>query len=134
MALRLSNLRKVFNLSQFEYDVFLICLAPALDLRYERLYAYLQDDITRKRPGVNLALTLLRDPGRKHLDLLPRFVDSAPLIQNHLVEFHNETGTGKSNLLSRSLQIDPAITTWLLGSYQPRAELAEFSVYVHPDR
>ena len=40
-------------------DVLLICLASELDLRYERLYAYLQDDVTRKQPSVDLVLNLL---------------------------------------------------------------------------
>ena len=30
-----------YDLSQFDLDVLLIALAPELDLRYERLYAYL---------------------------------------------------------------------------------------------
>lgn len=42
-----------------EVDLLLICLAPELDLRYEKLYAYLQDDVTKKRPTVELALNLL---------------------------------------------------------------------------
>src|SRR5687767_401834 len=38
-----------YGLSSFDLDVLLIALAPELDLRYERLYGYLQDDITRRR-------------------------------------------------------------------------------------
>ena len=37
----------------------LIALAPEIDPRYERLYAYLQDDVTRKRPSIDLTLNLL---------------------------------------------------------------------------
>src|SRR5215470_13277875 len=40
---RLAWLRQVFDLSPFEADVLLVALAPELDLRYERLYAYLQN-------------------------------------------------------------------------------------------
>ena len=45
----LKRLIQVFRLSSFDIDVMLLALAPELDLRYERLYAYLQDDVTRKR-------------------------------------------------------------------------------------
>ena len=45
---RLGRLQKVFGLSPFELDVVLIALAPELDLRYEKLYAFLHDDIDRK--------------------------------------------------------------------------------------
>ncbi|ABG51415.1 AAA ATPase [Trichodesmium erythraeum IMS101] len=34
----------------------LIALAPEIDLRYDRLYAYLQDDFTSKGSSVDLAL------------------------------------------------------------------------------
>ena len=57
--LRLSLLKEIFKLSAFEMDAFLICLAPMLDLRYERLYGFLQDDVTHKLPGVELILNLL---------------------------------------------------------------------------
>src|SRR6266704_3178589 len=39
----LSRLILSFNLSTFDADLILLAAAPDLDLRYERLYAYLQD-------------------------------------------------------------------------------------------
>src|SRR5262245_30573654 len=57
--LRLVELARTFGLDRFDLDVVLIALAPEIDLRYERLYAYLHDDLTRKRPSVDLALHLL---------------------------------------------------------------------------
>ena len=44
---------------RFEEQCILICLAPEIDRKYEKLYAYLQDDITRKKPSVDLILSLL---------------------------------------------------------------------------
>src|SRR5262245_21966547 len=44
VALRLPRLARLFDLSTFERHVILLCLAPELDLKYERIYAYLQDD------------------------------------------------------------------------------------------
>src|SRR5262245_36913088 len=38
---RLAWLQRAFGLSSFDLDVIVIALAPELDLRYERLYAYL---------------------------------------------------------------------------------------------
>src|SRR5262245_17617142 len=52
----LPALARAFGLSPFDVDVLLIALAPELDLRYQRLYAYLQDDVTRKSASVDLAL------------------------------------------------------------------------------
>ncbi len=89
-ALRLEHLAAAFGLDRFDVDTLLICLAPALDLRYERLYAYLQDDVTRKRPTVSLVLDLLG--GRRSggaLPLLPlavAFAGDAPLFKYRLLE------------------------------------------------
>ncbi len=52
--LRLVALAERFGLTRFDLDVLLLALAPEIDLRYERLFAYLSDDITRKRPTVNI--------------------------------------------------------------------------------
>src|SRR5437763_7664805 len=52
-------LAKTFGLSVFDSAVVLIALAIEVDLRYERLFAYLQDDVTRRRPSVDLVLNLL---------------------------------------------------------------------------
>ena len=59
IELRLLTLADRAGLTDLDVDLLLVCLAPELDLRYERLYAYLQDDVTRKRPTVDLALNLL---------------------------------------------------------------------------
>ncbi len=56
---RLSSIARSFALDTFDVGVLLIALAPDLDLRYERIYAYLQDDVTKRRPTIDLALNLL---------------------------------------------------------------------------
>ena len=59
VPLRWGKLRSLFHLSNWEMGVVTICLALDLDLKYEALSAYLQDDVGKKRPTVNLAMTLL---------------------------------------------------------------------------
>jgi len=54
-----TEIQQAFGLSPFDLDVLLIAIAVEIDLRYQRLFAYLQDDVTRKRPSVDLALNLL---------------------------------------------------------------------------
>jgi shikimate kinase len=51
-----------FALTPFERDVLLLCLAPELDPTFERLCAYVQDDVTRKYVTPHLALSLLGRP------------------------------------------------------------------------
>ena len=56
---RLETLTRLFHLTEFDLDCLLIALAPELDSRYERLYGYLQDDITKRWPSVDLILNLV---------------------------------------------------------------------------
>ncbi|HFD38475.1 MAG TPA: ATP-binding protein [Anaerolineae bacterium] len=122
-TLRLDRLAAAFDLAPFDYDALLVCLAPALDLRYERLYGYLQDDVTRKRPRVNLVLDLLCGPGPERLQNLARFAPDAPLFKHHLLERVPEAGAELPPLLSQPLRVDDTIVAWLLGAYRPREEL-----------
>jgi ATP-dependent 26S proteasome regulatory subunit len=121
--LRLTHLANVFKLSRFDLDVLLICIAPALDLRYERLYGYLQDDITHKRPGVNLVLNLLCDHSSDRWVKLNRFADSQPLFKYRLLERAAEQSLYKTPLLNQSLAVDETIVNWLMGNYQLSAGL-----------
>src|SRR5215472_457408 len=47
------------GLSPLELSLLLIALAPSLKAKYETLYAYLNNDVTRKLPTLELALALL---------------------------------------------------------------------------
>jgi hypothetical protein len=127
--LRLAELARSFGLDRFELDTLLICLAPSLDLRYERLYGYLQDDVTRKRPTINLALNLLGPVGSKRLLLLAHFAPEGPLFHYHLLERSAEPGLP---LLGQTLTLDETIVAWLLGKYQPSHEIAACARLARP--
>jgi hypothetical protein len=120
--LPLDHLCLIFGLGDFEINVLLICLAPHLDLRYERLYGYLQDDVTKKHPTVHLALNLLCGPGKERLEALSFFRESAPLLKRQIVTLSEDTNASPTPLLSRYLHPDGTIVDWLLGEYQPGEE------------
>ena len=131
-TLRLEHLCSAFGLDRFERDVLLIALAVNLDLRYERLYGYLQDDVTRKRPTVNLALNLLCQSGQNRLLMLPHFAAQAPLFKYRLLERVSDGGNAKPGLLNQVLLPDEAIAAWLLGRYSPRDEFGGNAALVWP--
>jgi hypothetical protein len=112
--LRLQRIVDLFNLSAFEKNILLLALAPAMDLRYQRIYAYLQDDVTKKVPSVNMALELFSNQ-QDRITHLNAFTPDAALYRHKLLIL---PGTSEP-LLSRPLQIDPAIPAWLLGHYKP---------------
>ena len=54
-----ARLCEVAQLDMLDLAIVAIALAPDIDLRYERIYAYLQDDVSRKRPCPDLIANLL---------------------------------------------------------------------------
>jgi AAA+ superfamily predicted ATPase len=108
-------LQQAFNLTPFDLNLIAIALAPEVDLRYERLYAYLQDDVTRKRPSVELALNLLCASATEKVIRRDRLAATAPLIRHHLLHLVPESDRTDPPLLSCTLQLDEQIVRWLLG-------------------
>ncbi len=127
--LRLLELAAMFQLDSFEQDAFLVCLAPALDLRYERLFAYLQDDVTRKQVSVNLILDLLAQSGLDRLRLLAHFQPDAPLLKYHLLERGETISTA---LLAQTVTIEPGLVAWLFGRYQAHGSLGAQAQWYQP--
>ncbi|MBN2487696.1 MAG: ATP-binding protein [Methanosarcinaceae archaeon] len=114
--LRLHTLSYIFNLHPFEVDVLLMCIAPELDTRYEKLYSYLQDDVTKKRPQVNLAINLLIPSMVERLKGRDYFSSNAPLIKNRLIHLTGSVNEERPSILSKSINVDERIIGYLLGS------------------
>ncbi|NEC06236.1 ATP-binding protein, partial [Streptomyces sp. SID7909] len=55
---RLTALESDFGLTPLDTEILLIALVPDLDDRFEAFYGYLNDDVTRRRPSIGLALGL----------------------------------------------------------------------------
>ena len=132
VVLRLVELVKIFHLSPFDIDALLICLLPELDLRYEKLYAYLQDDVTKKRPSVELVLQLLCASSEDRLAAREGFSPQAPLIKHCLLWFEDDPSSKATPLLAKSLKIDERVLNYLLGSDQIDSRLLPFSLVAKP--
>lgn len=52
------RLRRDAALTPLDVELLMVALLPDLDSRFERLYGYLNDDVTRRRASVGLALQL----------------------------------------------------------------------------
>jgi AAA+ superfamily predicted ATPase len=99
-----------YGLTEAEVAILLIALAPEIDLRYERLYAYLQDDVSRRKPTVDLVLNLLATSRTERWSLSTLFAPDATLRSRYLLELG---GDREIPLLARTLNLDPQIS-WLL--------------------
>ncbi|MEV6264218.1 ATP-binding protein [Streptomyces sp. NPDC051784] len=113
----LDGLARRFGLSPTDLDLLLVALLPDVDARFERLYGYLNDDLTRRRPTVGLALELCGP-----VDLASarfRLAPGAPLTAGGLVEVTEP----ERPPLSRVLVVPDRVTGHLLGSERPDARL-----------
>lgn len=114
--LRLERLKQMFFLTSFDIDALIICLAPELDLRFEKIYAYLQDDVTKKQPGVDLVLRLLCASMEENLEGRRRFFSSSPLIQHHLLQLYDDPSRSRPSLAGKYIKLDDRLANYLLGS------------------
>ncbi len=112
--LALPALARRFNLSPAEVDVLLLTIAVELEPHYETLYAYLQNDVTRKHPSINLALNIICRSEREKLDGRILFAPSSTLFANRLLEMAAEPHDRDAPLLRKFLKIDEAIIAFLL--------------------
>lgn len=123
-GLPLAELRTRFGLSQFECRILLIALAPELDLRYQTLYAYTQNDVTRKFPTIDLALKLLCNTRGEQWSARVVFSTSGSLFRNSLLRLAEEGYERELPLLARSLKIPERVTGFLLGHDSADSETA----------
>ena len=114
VTLRLERLRVLFDLTPFDVDVLLIGLASEIELRYERLYAYLQDDVTRKRPGVAMVLNLLCATVEERLSARRHFLADAPLLRHQLISLFGDPSQPHPPLLGQYVKPDPYVVEYLL--------------------
>ena len=92
----------------------MVGLAPEIDLRYERLYSYLHDDVSRRRASVDLALNVLCATGGEKLKQRERFAPDAPLLRHRLIDLYAEPHYPNAPLLSRYFRLDEQIVRLLL--------------------
>jgi hypothetical protein len=116
-------LAQEYELSTFDLDVIVIALATELDRSYERVFGYLQDDITCKRPTVDLALNLLCPSTRDRQIGLTHFLPDGPLSKHKLLQPDAEHGR---SILARELRLDEGVINLLLGVKVLDSRLADY--------
>jgi ATPase family associated with various cellular activities (AAA) len=125
--LRLRRLAREGHLSDLDVELLLIALLPDLDSRFERLYGYLNDDVTRRRATVGLALELA---GASPLsaEARGRLSASGPLLALGLVLVEDVDRP----FLTRALRVPDRVAAHLLGDDAPDPLLASVLTDVGP--
>jgi len=124
VGLPMLELARRFGLSELETDLVIGCLAAEVDRRYERIYGYLQDDLSRKAPSAGLLLALFTDDRHALLAARAALQPLAALRYFRILEVADEDAPNP--LLSRPLAIDERIASFLLGQNGVDARIAPF--------
>jgi len=124
--LGLPELADLFGLSPFETRILMVCLAPELQRRYDKLYVYLQNDITRKRPSIDMVLDLLCASGAEKWQNRGYFSADAPLFKHRMLEIKDDPASPSgSSDLSSFLEADRRILDFILGHRRIDSRLAK---------
>lgn len=114
LPLPLLSLARAFRLMPVEIDALLACIGPELDKKYERLYGYLHDDMTRRRPSLGLILDLCHGDFADRMQMRSIFSPRAPLMKYQLLK-PTEEAPGSSSFISRPVRLDERILAYILG-------------------
>ncbi|MEU9945729.1 ATP-binding protein [Streptomyces lavendulae] len=115
---RLARLARRAGLTALDVAVLLVALAPDVDRTFEPLYGYLNDDVSRRRATVGLALDLCGVPAQSAA-ARTRLHVGAPLAALGLLEVDEP----ERPFLTRSLRVPDRLVGHLLGDDTPDAAL-----------
>jgi len=125
--LRLRRLARTFHLDDIDIELLLIAMAPDVDARFERLYGYLQDDVSRRRASIGLGLELCGVPSSSAY-ARSRLAPGAPLVDEYLILVEES----ERPVLTRSLRVPDRVAAHLLGSDRPDAVVAALAYACEP--
>ena len=123
----LGQLSTRFGLTAIDVDLLVIAIAPDLDPRFERLYGYLHDDLSRRRASIGLGVELA---GRSPVDpqARGRLTVGRPLLDGALLRIEERDRP----FLTRSIRVADRVTAHLLGDDTVDGNLTD--VVVEPSR
>ena len=99
---------RAFRLDGFSFLVMLTLLCCEINRRYEKLFAYLQDDISKKLPTADTLIRLWAGPGES-VDSYYRFFSGQGVISKYLCE------PQEGSLCSRQLRLCAPLVRFLTG-------------------
>ena len=124
---RLEKLAAEFALDEVDIELLLVAIAPDLDHRFERLYGYLHDDVSRRRSSIGLALELCAqsasDPAARR-----RLSGEGRLVSGRLLVLED----GDRPFLTRTLRVPDRVCAYLLGDDVLETQVAALQVAEPP--
>lgn len=128
---RLNQIREFFALERIEEQCLILCLAPEIDPKYSKVFAFLQDDVTKKQPSIDLALRLFRRDLQGRLAARGIFSPNSSLLRKRLL--HLSEPTERHTAFSQlTLKLDDRIAAFLLQTPQVEESLVDWVEIVSP--
>ena len=108
---RWRELTNRLGLSALEQDLLVVAAAPELDPKYETLYAYLNNDVTRKWPTIDLARRLLADVSTLSA-VTAALAPGARLHSIRAIE-RIDAPSGRPGMMNVGYVVQPVMAHWL---------------------
>lgn len=125
LVLPLMSLSGMFQLNRFELQCIMLAFAIEIDRKYEKLFAYLQDDVTCKLPTIELALKLFCQNAMDRFQASNAFLENSKLFGTFMKkELASEYPKSE---LSRFLKLDDRIIAYLKGIHQLDEKILPFT-------
>ncbi len=128
--LHLEHLVWAFGLDLFARNCLLLCLAVEWDRKYEKIFAYLQDDVTCKYPTIDLALKLLCRSKEENIMARGAFALDSPLMK-YLLHSADEGQTAGSRL-SRPLKLERRFLDYFFQTLTLDTAIEDWTEFINP--
>ena len=122
-----------FELDDFERDVLLLALAPALDKQFGRYFGWLRADPLRQQLDVDLALSLRCADMAERIELRRYFSPRSALVGNQLIALDRHRMETGDSFLSLTIRLPQRILGWLLGEDNLDESLQGFTKILETD-
>jgi ATP-dependent 26S proteasome regulatory subunit len=122
------------GLDAFQTMALLLALAPDIDLRYQPLFASLQDDFTRRRPTLDCLLKLCAVNDGEREARRAEFSEGGRLLARGLVTLGSDSVGVRAPHGASFVVPDELIVAWLVAGAEVDARLAPFVTLLSPAR
>ncbi len=125
----LLRLQERLQLTDIETNIVFILLAPELNSKYARIYAYLQDNMNLTYPTMELLTKLLSSTKEEKQELYYYFMTPSKLILLELIEFDKNN---ERLLLQQRLKLSSSLRNYLLGDTHLSGTLPSYCALLSP--
>ncbi len=109
------RLRKLFGLSDLEHKLLIVAVAPHLNRKYLKLYAYLQDDMTCQHATIELMLRLCCRSESERRIALDKLIGATSQLRMFWSKRPNGSASHGASILSAPIQLDERMLHYIMG-------------------